>query len=310
MVLEAVNVSMYYGSTPALDRLSFLVKAGEAVGVLGVHGSGKSTAMRVLTGYLTPSHGKVRIMGLDPTLPKARDCFGYLPENNPLPRDMRVREYLLFRAALRGMDRQKARAAVFETAERLSLGDNLESLIHRLGRGARQKVGLAEALLAKPSILILDDPTAGLDPNDSSIMRSLLKSLGASATLFMSSQILREVEELCHRVIVMDRGRVVADSSVEAICENNAEERILMLDIVADEPVREALRAIPGVRTVQVTPGTGERGSSTVRLVTPAGVDLRHEVSRLCSMRGWLITGMRLEPVRLEDIFGKLAKRD
>lgn len=307
-MLEAINLNKFYGSRQALDGVSFSIGRGEVVGFLGVNGAGKSTTMRILTGFVAPTLGEAKVAGMAPHLPKAREKIGYLPETNPLPTHMRVAEYLRFRAGIKGLGRGEARRAIGETAERCHIDEYMRLMIGSLSKGMRQRVGLADSLLAKPEVLILDEPTAGLDPRQAAEARELIAEIGVGATVFLSSHILHDVERLCRRVIILAHGRVAADGSLSDICEKNVEERTIHLEIIANEPVRETLRAITGVRAVSVEPSAETRDALAVRLTIPAGVDLRQEISLISARRGWLITEMRLEPVRLEDIFRRLTR--
>lgn len=307
MMLEAINLNKFYGSRQALESVSFAIDAGEVVGFLGVNGAGKSTTMRILTGFITPTLGEAKIAGLPPSVPKAREKIGYLPEMNPLPPRMRVEEYLRFRAGIKGVPRADVTAAVVEAAERCGVDGYLRLLIGGLSKGMRQRVGLTDTLLAKPEILILDEPTAGLDPRQAAETRDLIAELGKETTVFLSSHILHDVERLCRRVVILDQGRIVADDSLQRICDKTVDERSVHVEIIADEPVRETLRTITGVRAVSVAPAEEKGGSTVVRLTIPAGVDLRREISLISARRGWIITEMRLEPVRLEDIFRRLT---
>lgn len=307
MMLEAVNISKFYGARQALDSVNFAVDKGEVVGFLGMNGAGKSTAMRILSGFLAPTHGTARVGGKDPRQASTRQMIGYLPEANPLPAHARVREYLRFRAGLKGLTGKAAAAAIAETVENCRIGDMADRMIGQLSKGMRQRVGLAESILAKPEVLILDEPTAGLDPHQAHQTRELITRLGSGTTVLLSSHILGDIERLCRRVIILDRGRVAADGDLDKICERNVEERVISLEIVSSEPVREALRAIPGVHTISVSQHEETPGTLAIRVTTPAGVDLRQELSQVCAQRGWLITGIKLEPVRLEDIFRRLA---
>ena len=306
MLLEMRNVSSYYGSFLVLDNLSFTVDAGETVGLLGLPGSGKTTLMRLLSGFSIPNQGQVLLMGQSPSLPEGRRHFGYLPQGNSLPKDMRVREYLYFRARLHGMGRSAARKAAAAAADYCGVQVNYDTLIGRLSRISRRRVGLADASLAKPILLLLDEPTAGLEPEQAMEVRALIASLAADSALFMASSFPQDVGELCRRVMALQLGRLLADGATAAICEANIEDRTLSIELVADAPVKEALRIIPGVKAIQVVPGAGQ--ALLVRLSTPAGVDLRREVMELCTRRGWLVSEMRLEPVKIDDIFRKLTR--
>lgn len=306
-MLEAESLCKYYGSHMALTDVSFRVDRGETVGFLGLNGAGKSTVMRILTGFLAPTLGRAAVMGGDPALPQTRQRFGYLPESNPLPMRMRVKEYLEFRARIKGLGRGSAKAAAW-AAERTGVAHVYGDLVGSLSKGYRQRVGIADSIVASPEILILDEPTAGLDPGQADDTRGLLGELAKNSTILLSSHILHDVERLCGRVIVIDRGRVVADGATRKLCEENVDERAIAMEVMAGEPVREALRGLPGVKTVSVGEAAGPEGATPVRITTPAGVDLRREISALCARRGWLVAEMHLEPVRLEDIFRRLTK--
>ena len=308
MMLQAINLNKFYGPRQVLEGISFSIDKGEVVGFLGINGAGKSTTMRILTGFLAPTLGQAKVAGMDPRLPAAREKFGYLPESNPLPPAMRVSEYLHFRAGLKGLDRKSAARAVADTAERCQVVEFLHRRIDHLSKGMRQRVGLADSLLTRPEILILDEPTSGLDPKQAADTRELIREIGAGATVLLSSHILHDVERLCRRVIILDQGRIAADGNLEDICEQNVEERGILMELVAGEPVREILRGVPGVRAVSVDPLPGSPDGLRVRLTTPAGVDLRREVSLIAANRGWLVTEMQMEPVRLEDIFRRLTR--
>ena len=241
MMLEAVNISKFFGPRPALESVSFAVDAGEVVGFLGVNGAGKSTAMRILSGFIPPTNGFARVGGKDPRLPAARQAIGYLPEANPLPSRVRVREYLRLRAGLKGLAGKSAKDAIAWAADSCGIGDIMNRMIGQLSKGTRQRVGLAESILAKPGVLILDEPTAGLDPYQAMATRRLITRLGEGTTVLMSSHILEDIERLCRRVIILNQGRVVADGDLEAICGKSIEERVVNIELVSSEPVRDTV---------------------------------------------------------------------
>jgi len=207
------------GRAPALDGVSFEIGAGEIVGLLGPNGAGKTTLMRILTCFLAPTRGGALIAGcsIADDARGARRSIGYLPEAVPLPPEMRIGEYLAFRAALKGIARRARRAALDEAIERAQLGDRRGQIIGTLSRGYRQRVGLADALLGRPPILILDEPTVGLDPNQIRETRALIGELGRERTVLLSTHVLSEVEALATRAIILHRGRVVADLSLPAL---------------------------------------------------------------------------------------------
>ncbi|MDR1519158.1 MAG: ABC transporter ATP-binding protein [Planctomycetota bacterium] len=307
MLLEARELVKHHGGRTALDRVSFSIGAGEIVGFLGVNGAGKSTAMRILSGFTAPTAGQARIAGFDPRLAKARERIGYLPEANPLPPRRRVGEYLNFRAGVKGLAGAARRRAVREAAARCRVDGFLDRLIGGLSKGMRQRVGLADSLLASPDLLILDEPTSGLDPAQAEETRGLMAGLAdRGAAVFLSSHILHDIERLCRRVIVLDRGRVAADGALRDICGEYAGERILRLEMEAAGPVLETLLAVPGVAGGEVEPHPPGAGL-VVRLTLAAGADARREAALAALRQGWLITEMRLEPIRLEDVFRRLV---
>lgn len=307
MMIEARNLTKYYGHRPVVTDVSFGVDAGEAVGFLGVNGAGKSTTLRMITGYMLPTSGSAWIAGnLADTL-EARRSFGYLPESNPLPKDMRVHEFLRMRAKLKEIARRGREEAMAKAAESCRISDMMDRLIGTLSKGYRQRVGLADAILASPKILILDEPTTGLDPAQAAETCDLIRDLSQTNTVLFSSHILSEVEKICRRVVFINRGTVAADIGMSEISDLFADERVVVMEILSPEPVREVLRAIPGVKVVLV----GEReldGAVKAKVTMTAGVDVRRELAQACLRRGWLVREMRLEPIRLEDVFHKLTR--
>ncbi|MCD8139918.1 MAG: ABC transporter ATP-binding protein [Planctomycetaceae bacterium] len=306
MMLEAVNLNKFFGPRQALDSVSFSIGKGETVAFLGAAGSGKSTLLRTLSGFLEPTHGAVRIGGMNPRLPRTRERIGYLPEGNPLPNHLRVREYLLYRAGLKGLHGQDGRAAVDRVIARCGLDDSWDRMILHLLRATKRRVGLADCLLAQPDVLLMDEPLLDLDAATTEEMRDLLCSL-TDVTVAFSSHRLPEVERICDRVIVLQRGRVVANDSLDNLYDRYVEERVINLRLVSREPVRETLRAVTGVRTVTVEPEAAGEEGMVVHLTVPSGVDLRQELSQVCARRGWLVTEMRMDPVRLDDLFHRMT---
>ncbi|MDR1534717.1 MAG: ABC transporter ATP-binding protein [Planctomycetota bacterium] len=307
MLLEAVNLVKLYGGRTALDRVSFSLARGETAGFLGVNGAGKSTAMRILAGYLAPSAGQARIAGRDPRRTGARKKIGYLPEANPLPSWMRVGEYLLFRAGLKTGSRSEARRLAGGTAERCRIAHLRDRRIGGLSKGTRQRVGLADCLLGNPEVLILDEPTSGLDPAEAGETRRLIAEAGETGAVLLSSHLLRDIESLCPRVIILDRGRVARDGTLAALIGQYAGERTLRLEVEAGEGVLETFLALPGVTGGELVPD-GAGGGAVVRLTLAAGAEVRREAALAALRKGWLVTEMRLEPIRLEDVFRRFAR--
>ncbi|HBL30289.1 MAG TPA: hypothetical protein DD490_25935, partial [Acidobacteria bacterium] len=279
----------------------------EIVGMLGPNGAGKTTTIRMLTGFLPPTGGRVTVAGKDlvDAPHAARRQLGYLPENVALYNEMRVEEYLAYRARLEGLGRAETRGAIGEAVDRCLLTDVRRQIIGTLSKGYRQRVGLATAILHKPSVLILDEPTVGLDPKQIIAIRELIRELGRERTLLLSTHILPEVELLCNRVMIIDRGRIVAEGTPESLRETqvgNPAVRILLKDAPA---AGEALTALPGVLAVR--PGAAEGGW----IVEHAkGSDLRETVFRAAVERGWVLLEMTRERASLEDVFVRLTTHD
>jgi ABC-2 type transport system ATP-binding protein len=218
-MLHVRELTKWWGDVLALDRVSFEVGKGEVVGFLGPNGAGKTTTMRILTGFIPPSGGSAEVDGHDVFLEslEVRSRIGYLPENTPIYPDMRVEEYLTFRAQLKGVSRRERRAAVERVMERCMVRDVARKLVAQLSKGYRQRVGLADALVGNPPLLILDEPTAGMDPNQVRQVRKLIKDLGEEHTILLSTHILPEVEAICSRVVIIHQGRVVANEAMSAL---------------------------------------------------------------------------------------------
>lgn len=307
-MIEAKALTKYYGSTAALTDVSFQVGEGETVGFLGPNGAGKSTTMRILTGFLTATSGSASVDGFDVAREslEARRRIGYLPESTPLYRDMRVREFLEYRARLKGLDRAERRRDLAEALDRCKLLDVKNRLIGQLSKGYRQRVGLADTMLGRPPLLILDEPTVGLDPNQVVETRSLVQDLGADRTVFLSTHILHEVELACSRVIIISGGKVIADGETASVCEQYTDHRVLRMALFADEDPVPELTPLRGVRNVNLLGRTLE-GAWSLRVECSKGVDPRKAIASLATAQGWLLQELRLEPVRLEDIFARLT---
>jgi len=255
LAIEVCQLTKRYETVTALDQISFEVRAGEIMGFLGPNGAGKTTTLRILTGLLAPSSGSVRINGLDAetrSLPIRRQ-IGYLPENVALYPELRVEEYLSYRARIKGVARAQRRGRLEEVMDRCSVTDVRRRLIGRLSKGYRQRVALADCLIGHPSILILDEPTVGLDPHQIRQTRELIQSLGKTTTILLSTHILPEVEMVCDRVTIIDRGRIVAVDSPENLRRNLSEGQAVHVELRGEEAlIQQALgqlRAIPGLQT-------------------------------------------------------------
>lgn len=303
-MIEAKGLTKYYGAHGAVRDISFAVAEGETVGFLGANGAGKSTTMRMLTGFIPPTSGSAHIAGHDvQTDPlDARRHLGYLPENMALYTEMRVREFLDYRARIKNLSRSVRQRAIAETMEQCWIDSVAHRIIGHLSKGYRQRVGLAGALLGDPRLLILDEPTVGLDPNQVLQARSLIQDMGRRRTVFLSTHILHEVELLCKRVIIIDQGRIVADGSTAELTRRHSGSRHLLLRIQTATDPTPAFDALPVIQASTVS-GPDAEGLWTVELTCAPGTDPRLDLAGLATERHWLIVEMRLSPVRLEDIF-------
>jgi ABC-2 type transport system ATP-binding protein len=302
-MVEIENLTKTYGIQNAVDNISFTAGKGEIVGFLGPNGAGKSTTMKIATGYLPPTAGTVRVAGhnvLTDSL-AVRRHVGYLPEHNPLYLDMYVHEYLEFIGSVHGLRGAGLRSRVAELVRRVGLSREQNKQIGALSKGYRQRVGLAQALIHDPDVLILDEPTTGLDPNQILEIRQLIREVGEDKTVIFSTHILPEVTALCSRVLIISRGKLVADSPVAELAARAAGETVVRAEF---EGVMDTgkLAQLPGVRHVEVAPG------GMVLLRTAPGTDVRAAVSRLAGQEGWILLGLRQEQQSLEEVFGELTK--
>ena len=307
-MIEAQNLSRRYGDFTAVDGISFSVREGEILGMLGPNGAGKTTTIRMITGFLPPTAGRVTVDGKDlfEAPRQARRQVGYLPENVALYGEMRVSEYLAYRARLEGLSRAEARPAIGVAVERCLLADVREQIIGTLSKGYRQRVGLATAILHNPRVLVLDEPTVGLDPRQIISIRELIRELGRQHTLLLSTHILPEVELLCDRVVIIDQGRIVAEGTPASLRESwtgNPAVRVTLKDAPAG--ALEALGQIHGVIGIAPT------GDGSWRLECEPGVDPREEVFRTVVEKGWVLLELaRDRGATLEDIFVRLTTHD
>ncbi len=309
-MIEVKQLTKKYGSFTAVKDISFSVAKGEIVGFLGPNGAGKSTTMKILTGFLPPSSGSATIAGFDvfnDSL-RARGRIGYLPENTPLYTDMRVGEYLRYRAALKGVARGKVRDAVSDVLAQCQIADREKQIIGSLSKGYRQRVGLADALVHDPDLLILDEPTIGLDPNQIRTVRDLIKSLAQKRTVLISTHILPEVEMMCSRVIVIHRGQIRASDTAANLIKNHRS--VGELSVEAKAPVQEASEAfskVAGVKDVS-SEAVGEWMNFTLRLDANAAPG--EEILKLANERKWPVRELHQKRATLEDVFAELTMAD
>jgi ABC-2 type transport system ATP-binding protein len=304
-MIHVSNLTKYFGDFPAIQYVSFDVPAGKVVGFLGPNGAGKSTTMRILAGSLAATSGSATIDGRDvfwdPV--EVRRRIGYMPENCPLYPEMRVQEYLTFRAGIKGLGGGRRRQRVDYVTRRCWLDEVRRQLIGTLSKGYRQRVGLADALLANPPVLILDEPTAGLDPTQIRSTRELIRELGREHTILLSTHILSEVEMTCDSVIIIHRGRVAAAGPLAELARQAGERASLVVRLDGDVNAND-VRALPGVTGLD---GEADDGTTVLRI---RGDDLDALGPRVCGLaadRGWRVRELRPERQTLEDLFVRIT---
>ena len=311
-MIEVSHLSKSYGSRPAVQDLSFTVPDGQIYGLLGPNGAGKSTIMNILTGYLAPTEGEVKVAGfrLPEQAQQAKACVGYLPEQPPLYPEMTVQEYLDFVAELKGVKRAQRKQQMLAAAHRTGLEEVLPRVIRSLSKGYRQRVGIAQALLGSPQLIILDEPTVGLDPAQVIEIRNLIKSLGRNHTIILSSHILPEVQAVCERVIVMNNGCLVADGATDTLAHDlSAEHRIIAR---IDGPESEILQAIRGMEHIVEVYSLGEKekGVFEISIEGEPNYDLRRNLFALLTRKGWPLLALRNTDLTLEEVFLQLTSGD
>jgi ABC-2 type transport system ATP-binding protein len=310
-VIEVQHLTKRYGRVTAVDDISFRVERGEILGFLGPNGAGKTTTMRVLTGYMPPSDGRAVVAGFDvfeqPIEAKRR--IGYLPETPPLYPDMTVREYLAFVARIKGVPAADRTKRVTQAMDRTRVSDVAERLCGRLSKGYRQRVGLAQALIHNPDVLILDEPTAGLDPKQIIETRELIKHLAGDHTIVLSTHILPEVAQTCQRVVIINKGRVVAvDTPDNLTARLRGSETMYVRVDGSDAEVERALAAVTGV--TRVTAADRHDGAAGYEVDSERGHDVRRELARAVVTRGWGLLELRPVRMSLEDIFLHLTTEE
>jgi ABC-2 type transport system ATP-binding protein len=311
-MIKVENLTKRYAGFTAIENLSFEVGKGEIVGFLGPNGAGKSTTMRILATSMPATSGRATVAGFDVFSQSldVRRHLGFMPENVPLYKDMRVSEYLNYRAALKELTGRRRRERVGDVTELCALKEVEGRIIGKLSKGYRQRVGLADALLHSPDLLILDEPTAGLDPNQIRQVRELIRNLGRHHTILLSTHILPEVEMTCNRVVIINRGHIeAADTPENLVNEMRAAGGIrLETKVAAGDDAPVLLGALPGVKEVCTEPG--EEGWSHFTLRTESGRDPREEIWRLANDRRWTVRELSRRRATLEDVFVELTHGD
>ena len=307
MDIVVENISKHYGSQKAVDEVSFTVKTGEILGFLGPNGAGKSTTMKAITCYLAPNEGDIRVGGLSiheaPESIKSK--IGYLPESNPLYVDMPVIEYLKFIAEIHGVARDKINGRIREMVEVCGLEGEKHKKIGELSKGYRQRVGLAQALIHDPEVLVLDEPTTGLDPNQIVEIRELIRKIGREKTVILSSHILAEVEATCDRILIINKGKIVADGTSGELRKKAEGREILRVGIENGE-VNEVFKALQGLDGVDLVSFV-TKSDGLYEVQSKASRSSKREVFKLCVDRGWYLTELTPTETKLEDIFRELT---
>jgi len=310
-MIEVQHLTKQYGPVTAVSDVSFRVEAGEILGFLGPNGAGKTTTMRIITGYMPATEGTVVVAGYD-VLDKpieAKRRTGYLPETPPLYPDMTVREYLQFVARIKGVPRRDVNARVDESMNTARVADMAARHCSKLSKGYRQRVGLAQAIIHNPDVLILDEPTAGLDPKQRVETRELIRDLGGSHTIVLSSHILSEVADTCQRVVIISKGRVVAVDTPANLTMRLKGSNTLYLQVAGPAgDVQAAMAGLAGVMNVGITPKAD--GTLDVEVDTEPNRDIRRELAGTVVGRGWGLLELRPKQMGLEDIYLKLTEDD
>jgi ABC-2 type transport system ATP-binding protein len=310
-MIKVEQLTKKYAGITAIDRLTFEVGRGEIVGFLGPNGAGKTTTMRILAGYMPATSGRACIGKYDVFREslQARRCLGYLPENVPLYHEMRVSEYLRFRGSLKGLRGSGLRRRIGALVELCGLREVDRKVIANLSKGFRQRVGLAEALIHEPALLILDEPTIGLDPNQIRQVRELIKALGERHTILLSTHILSEVEMTCSRVLIIHRGRIEASDSPANLVRQLRTSGVIRLEVrTAAEDPKTAISSVPGVKEVTVVSGQDNWLTCIVR--TEANLDLRASLFDVAAERRWQLRELTQDRATLEDVFVELTHTD
>jgi ABC-2 type transport system ATP-binding protein len=309
-MIEIKNLQKKFGNNIVLDDISFSVKKGEILGFLGPNGAGKSTTMKIITSFWHASKGSILIDGLDVSKEsiKTRQKIGYLPETVPLYDDMKVFEYLKFVAEIRGVKKDEIKKRISEVVEETGLKKVLLKPIDELSKGYRQRVGLAQAIMHKPDILILDEPTTGLDPNQIVEIRDLIKKIGKEKTVIFSTHILSEVSATCDRAIIINNGKIVAEGSTEELMKKAGSKEIIYVKIKgAKDDILNKLKVLENVESIEIK----DKESDDVygyEIKPKEGVDLRESLSMTVMNSGWSILEFKKETMSLEDVFRNLTK--
>ena len=306
-MIQATGLTHFYGPQPAIDEVTFNVKRGEILGFLGPNGAGKTTTMRILTGYMPPTHGQVTIGGHDVVKDslEVRKLVGYLPETVPLYTEMPVTNYLRYMGSLRGMNNRDLKRRIPDVIELCRLNDYSKTIIGKLSKGYRQRVGIAQAILHEPELLVMDEPTIGIDPIQVVETRRLIQDLGKQQTVVLSSHTLPEVSMVCERVLIIHQGHIVAEDTPENLAQTL--QGVDQLQVEINGPPREVTTALRNIEGVIDVNHRNQPDKEVYLVKSEEGLDLRDEISRVIVSNGWGLLSMQLMSMRLEDIFLRLT---
>ncbi len=309
-MIELNNITKYYGNFPAVTDISFKIDKGEIVGLLGPNGAGKSTTMKMITGYIPPTSGELSIDNYDIVQQsiEARKKIGYLPETVPLYTDMTVYSYIEFMGKLRGISSKTIKNKVNNVIEICKLGDYRSSLISKLSKGYRQRVGIAQAIIHEPEVLILDEPTIGIDPNQVVETRQLIKNLSGEHTLVLSSHILPEVSTICERVLIINEGEIAASDTIENLSSLVSGTSKIEIDIIGSpQSVQNEIEKIDGVKAIDLWVKKSANEFTTFSIETDISKDIRSEISKTIIKNDWELLRLESIGMSLEDIFLKIT---
>ncbi|MBN1550251.1 ATP-binding cassette domain-containing protein [bacterium] len=312
-MIKVTGLTKEFGLVKALDAISFNVRNGEILGFLGPNGAGKTTTMRILTGFLSPTAGSIEIAGIDLLINplEARKKIGYLPESIPLYKDLHVDQYLQYVAALKNVPRKNRKTQIDDVIEKCGLMDVRKRIMNKLSKGYRQRVGLAQALIGNPDILILDEPTEGLDPKQIIDIRQLIQELQGNRTVILSSHILPEVSMLCERVLILNKGKVVAEDTPQNL--NHGLQNQSIITMLVKGPAQQIIEALESLSdTINIECRTVSESSEThiLKLSTPGNIDVRSIAARTIVNKGWELLELKSEVMSLEDIFIHIVSQE
>ena len=305
-MIELKNITKYYGDFPAVTNISFKIERGEIVGLLGPNGAGKSTTMKMITGFMPPTSGELSVGGNDIVTQsiEARRRIGYLPETVPLYTDMTVYAYIEYMGLLRGLNKKNIKSKVDNVIEICKLEDYRHSLISKLSKGFRQRVGISQAIIHDPEVLVLDEPTIGIDPNQVVETRQLIKNLSGEHTLILSSHILPEVSSICERVLIIHEGEIAASDTIENLSSLMSGKNKIEADIIGSpQSIVTELEKINDIKSIEFSINKSSSEFSTFTIESEINIDIRSEISKIIINNGWGLIRLQSMEMSLEDIF-------